>query len=367
MKFRLCDGARFFLLGQRKVIFIESSQQIFEVDDVTACLSCILAEKTSSRELETELRARGIGREAARKLVRMYLQRWSREGLLELILEPDQWQPVCTQLIDIAGTVVAIDYYSKQLQDLISPVFDQLACPDGRPSVSYAVVGLGDRVCVSRNRLIWKIMTAAEVVPALRAMLASDVLAHLGTRIALHAALVVKQRTALALCGAPGAGKSTLAMALLGAGFGYGGDDITLLTSDGLLRGVQFAPALKQGSWRLLEGMQNAIEATPIHRRPDNRRVRYITSIRYARREAVPLASIVLLRRRKSGPAVVSAVEPARALEELLAGAFTPTRRLGMHQFGILLELVSRARAVQLSYSSLEEAAAVLSRHHEQQ
>lgn len=43
MKFRVSDGARFFLLGQRKTIFVEASQQIFEVDDLTAYLTCVLA------------------------------------------------------------------------------------------------------------------------------------------------------------------------------------------------------------------------------------------------------------------------------------------------------------------------------------
>jgi hypothetical protein len=174
----------------------------------------------------------------------------------------------------------------------------------------------------------------------------------------------VKNGKGLLICGAPGAGKSTLALALLEAGFACGGDDIALMRPDGLLRGVPFAPALKRGSWGLLEGLRGTIEAAPVHRRLDNRYVRYLASIPFASDDAVPLGTIVLLRRRK-GRTELAAVEPARVLSELFLGASTPTRRLDLSQFDALLNAIRGASAVELSYMRLDEAVEMLSRHHD--
>ena len=135
----------------------------------------------------------------------------------------------------------------------------------------------------------------------------------------------------------------------------------------GLVRGVPFASALKAGSWNLFPGVRDTIMSHPVHRRLDGKRVRYLAPVPHRLRDAVPLASVVLLRRRKKGPAVVSQAEPARVLSELLSGAFTPTRRLNLTQFESLLGAVSRARCIELAFSQLDEAVETLSRQHEKE
>ncbi|WP_026618211.1 hypothetical protein M728_000234 [Ensifer sp. WSM1721] len=365
MKFRISEGARFFLLGQRKTIFVESSQQIFEVDDLTAYFTCVLAEPASLRQLESDLVARGASRATARASVRKYLAHWSRRGLLDILLDEEEGPPLRSQALDLAGTTVSIAFYDRSLADLVLPVFQHQGGPERKSSIVYEVAAFGNRACISRNRSRGMIVAADEAAPALKAMLTDDVLASLGSNVALHAALLVRNRKGMLICGAPGAGKTTLALALLKAGFTCGGDDIALLGADGLVCGVPFAPALKRGSWGLIDGMRDAIAAAPIHRRLDKKSVRYLASIPYAPREAVPLGSIVLLRRRRKGPVAISAVEPPRVLSELFSGAFTPTGRLELSQFETLLGVLRSARAIELSYSRLDEAVEALSRHHE--
>lgn len=365
MKFRISKGASFFQLGQRKTIFVESSQQIFEVDDLTAYFTCVLAEPASLSQLEQALVARGTGRATARAAVRKYLAHWSRQGLLDILLDAEEGPPLHSQALDLAGTAVTIACYDRSLAELVLPFFKHRSVPEREPSIIYEVAGFGNGACISRNRSQGMIVTADETVPALKAMLTDDVLAGLKTQVALHAALLVKNRQGLLICGVPGAGKTTLALALLRAGFAYGGDDIALLDHDGRVQGVPFAPALKRGSWGLISDMRDAIAAAPIHRRLDKKRVRYLASMPYAPHEAVPLGCIVLLRRRGKGPVSVSAVEPARVLSELLAGAFTPAGRLDLTQFETLLSVLRRTRAIELSYSRLDEAVETLGRQHE--
>jgi hypothetical protein len=365
MKFRVSEGAGFFLLGQRKTIFVESSQHLFEIDDLTAFLTCALAEPASPKQLETALVARGASQATARASVRKYLAYWSRQGLLDILIDEEEGPPTCGQVLDLAGTAVSIAYHDRSLAELVVPIFEHLALAERKPSIVYEVAAFGKGACISRNRSRGTMVAVNEVAPALKAMLTDDVLAGLRRQVALHAALLVKNRLGLLICGAPGAGKTTLALALLAAGFACGGDDIALLGEDGLVHGVPFAAALKQGSWGLLDEMGESIAAAPIHRRLDNKRVRYLASIRHAPKDAVSLRSIVLLRRRRIGPVTISAVEPARALSELLSGAFTPARRLDLAQFETLLGAVRGARIIELSYSQLDEAVEALSRHHE--
>jgi hypothetical protein len=365
MKFRISEGARFFLLGQRKTIFVESSQQIFEVDDLTAYLTCALTEPASLHQLELDLVARGASRAAARASVRKYLVHWSRQGLLDILLDEEEGLPLRSQALDLAGNAISIDCYDRSLAELVLPVFEHQGGRGRKPSIVYEVAGFGNRACISRNRSRGIIVAADEAAPALKAMLTDDVLASLGRNVALHAALLVRNRQGLLICGMPGAGKTTLALALLKAGFACGGDDIALMGADGLVRGVPFAPALKRGSWDLIDGMRDAIAAAPIHRRLDKKSVRYLASIPYAPREAVPIGSIVLLRRRRKGPVAISAVEPARVLSELFSGAFTPAGCLDLSQFETLLGAIRGARAIELSYSRLDEAVETLSRHHD--
>ncbi|RVI11582.1 serine kinase, partial [Sinorhizobium meliloti] len=152
MKFRVSDGARFFLLGQRKTIFVEASQQILEVDDLTAYLTCLLAESMSQRRLEADLVARGAGRAEARRSVRDYLLYMSGEGLLEIAFDAEEGEPLHTHVLDLQGAAVSIAYHDRGLLDLILPVFDHQASEGLKPSASYAVAKFGNRVCVSRSR-----------------------------------------------------------------------------------------------------------------------------------------------------------------------------------------------------------------------
>ncbi|QLL63072.1 serine kinase [Sinorhizobium mexicanum] len=366
MKFRVSDGARFFLLGQRKTIFVEPAQQIFEVDDLTAYLTCNLVEALSFQEMVSDLVGRGLARGPANAFVKKYLRSWSRQGLLDVVLDENDGQPIHTHVLDLATTAAAIAYYDRSVRDLFLPVFDHLARPGAQAALAYDVARFGDCGCIRRNGSRGMIVTSAEAVPALKGFLTEDALGAVGTDVALHGALLVKNARSLLICGAPGAGKTTLALALVAAGFDCGGDDIALMDGRGLMRGVPFAPALKSGSWDLLDGLRDAIIACPVHRRLDNKRVRYLAPVRYAPREHVPLHMIVLIRRRKEGPAVISAVEPVQALSELLSGAFTSERRLDVMQFESLLTAVSGARLVELTFSRLDEAVAILSRYHEE-
>ena len=65
--------------------------------------------------------------------------------------------------------------------------------------------------------------------------------------LVFDAAALVRNGRMLLVSGHPGAGKTTLTLALVDAGFGFAGDDLALLNSEGRVTGVPFAPAIKAG------------------------------------------------------------------------------------------------------------------------
>lgn len=368
MKFRLSAHANFFLLGERKTIFDQASQQIFQLDDLGAFLSCLVVEPQSAQQLEVAVVSCGASQIRARASVRHYIAYLSGRNLLEIVFDENEGDPLDTQTFELAGTAISLTFYEEELRDLVLPIFSRNAThANTQHAAAYAVARLGGRVYISRDRSTGRVLTGLEVAPALKALITDDILAGLGARIALHAALLVRESKGLLICGGPGAGKTTLSMALLDAGFAFGGDDIALLDEEGLLIGVPFSPALKPGSWGLLGQMSGAILAAPVHRRLDNKRVRYPTGLCCSGCEPVQPAVIVLLRRRRKGPVEVSDVDPLRVLSELLAGAYTPERRITLPQFQRLLDMVSKAHAVELTYSALDEAAETLRRLHDTQ
>jgi len=364
MKFRLSGRASFFQVGDRQALFFEPSQQIFELNEAAALLAHRLAEAPASfRQLRSLLAQRGMTGASAARHVGECLSTWSRHGWLKVVIGQADGKVVLTQNMALAGLGAAVRYRSREAANLVAPTFDHLASSRASPSIVYDVAVTQDRAYIGASRSGGVIVALSEAAPALKAALTDDVLASAGGRVVLHAALLVRNARGLLLCGGPGVGKTTLTLALLGAGFDYGADDIVLMNARGRVEGAPFAPALKSGSWKLLKGSLGVADLTQ-HRRLDGRLVRYVPPSRLAPKRPCPMSTVAILRRRTGCPATITPAEPLAVLRELLAGAFTPSRRLSARQLATMLDAISRASPIHFEFSRLDEAARALSDYH---
>ena len=363
--FQLSKQASFYRLGKRCILFDERSQQVLELDDLTAYMACMLYEPSSPVELASELAERGLDAAGAGECVRQALAALSQAGLLQTDRAPVRSADVHLQAIRICGMAATLAFHDAGLFQRLSSAFIHLERPQSATGRVYDVFGAADWTCIRRQDGSIAIVRPDEAAPTLKSLLTTDILARPGTAPALHASMLVRDRRAMLLCGAPGAGKSTLAVGLLDAGFDMAGDDIVFLHSGGRTTGVPFAATLKPGSWELIESRRLALAAEAVHRRLDGNDVRYLRWVGAVREKPVVVDSLILLRRLEGAQARIDEVEPSRALSEIVGGAFTPTRRLRPGQFSRFADVATRARSVQLTFSDLGQAIAALSRFHD--
>lgn len=362
--FRLADDAVLAFLGDRNVVFSGRRQHIYELNEAAAYLACRLERGASYGALVADLVASGLAPGAAADALNRWLAAWSREGIAcaELAPRPAQEGRRCALSAGPANFMLLHD--DPALLEAVLPAFRHLVVQEEAARtgvIPYRLAAADGLVFIARGGEKAAIVTPAEAAPALKAMLVEDVLgagAQQGA-VALHAACLLGEGGALLLGGSPGAGKSTLTLALLDAGFGYGGDDVTLLDAAGRVQGVPFAPAMKAGAARLMP----ALKALPLHRRPDGKWLRY-RPVEAAPRPGWHAARrLVRLQRRRGAAAALVPMEPVDALAAFMKEAWSPSRTTSPTNFRALRSLVAGAECHALSYWDLDEAVRLLKRH----
>jgi hypothetical protein len=362
--FRLAPGAVFSLLGERKMLFAQRQQKIFELNDIAAYLACRLAEGCRITDLANALVERGIGAEAAAGFIRHFFLTLSEPRLLRATPPCAAGAPVHVQHLEIAGAAVMLCYHDARLAERVAPIFAHLAIGPKAIRTRHDLYRAGDFVLIrSGGEEEAVVFAARQAAPALKGLLTDAILASAADGIVMHAACLGTGRgEGLLLLGAPGAGKSTLSLGLLRRGFSYGGDDIALLQPDGGVQGAPFALTLKAGSWKLAQMLAPGFAKGPIHRRLDRKRVRYLSPAPGAVAGRITPRWVILLRRRKDGPASLRPAEPALALSEILGEACSSDQRLSKAQFTTLARYLNGAQVHELAYSDLDGAADALTR-----
>jgi hypothetical protein len=359
----IADDACFRVVFGRGVVFSETKQKVFALNDTAAFIWCHLEDGGAPETIVERLVDQGLAASAASDYVRKAISAWYRQGLVQR-LAPDRvslakGQTSSRRRLALCGLCLDIHYSSPALEQLIAPYFAHLE-DEGRPRLALEVKQHGDGLGIFRNREMVVACSSDEIVPALKAQLTTELLAHGDYDLALHAASLVRNGGLMLLSGPPGAGKSTLAVALAQAGFRYAGDDVALLDSAGQVFGVPFTPTLKEGAWKLLADRCPSLQTAPIFRRYDGKRVRFLQSLDPRPGNWLPARWLVLLHRRSRSGAALEPVEPVVAMRTLLGGATSPNRRLSTAAFRAVAQLVEGAACYRLTYEHLDQAVDLL-------
>jgi hypothetical protein len=356
------SGVSFCLVGGRKAVFAQEQQCLFELDDVAAYVWCRIEERASPAAIVEELVQRGLSPDSADTAVLGLVETWLQRALLRFVPAAGRFEaPPHAIDIEIAGLRARVGFSHDPLAARVVPYLAHLKTT-ADPVTAFALHATGDLVHLFEGRRHLGLMRAHQALPVLQRYLTEAILARLGSSFALHAATLVKDGQALLVHGHPGAGKTTLSLALDAAGFRLGGDDIAILDAKGRVRGVPYVPSLKAGSWPIVQRFRTDVRDHPVHRRPDGRRVRYVPPVRFAPAKSHPVKAIVLLGRRGCGAPALREVEPLAAISSLIGTAYSPDCRMTAVRWKALVGCVSRARAYELSYARLDKAVVLLER-----
>ncbi|MER8753774.1 aldolase [Mesorhizobium sp. M1050] len=369
---RLADhsSATFVIQGrlvrvrERNVLFSPTNQAIFAINDTAADIWRCLEEGMAPQAISVEMMRRGVERLEANRHVEAALADWQRLSLIRprVPVSPSAAQELVSQVVAVAGLNIRIVYPAAYAFPAIT-VFRHLEVRSVAADVLLEVVEHGGRIHLFRDGNWILSCPPDELAVTLKGQLLNEVLDHGVYELALHAAGLFSNGRMVLLCGNPGAGKTTLTLALVHAGFGFAADDVTLLDSRGHGVGLPFACAVKAGAWPLLAEYCADLDDAPVCRRPDRRRVRFAVpkaSVSLAL-SPLPIGSVILLRRGHGSKACLEPVDPANALRGLLNGALAPGGKLSGTAFEVLTQLIGSAETYCLNYSKLDDAVQLIS------
>jgi len=343
-------------VGERQLMFCERRQQIFEFNTTLAEIWDGLARGLSPAQAASRLEAAGLDLATAQSYVGGALHEWLRQGDLTpkaavqaLSREPDQAR---TLRID-AALGVDLRLYGRLDIAAVDAAFAQFSAP-GPVDLNISAVAHGDMVHLFQNDLSIGAVPPVEFVPRLKALFTERYLAASPGGFLAHGGLLARGDGAILLCGEPGAGKTTLCIALAGSDWTLCADDIVRFDKDGMAHGVPFAPAVKTGSWPLAARWAPSLAAEPAHLRTDDQWTRYLPM--KGQNAPVRLRGVLLLQRSEGAAARLEPIDPVEALTTILDSAYASSHRIDGDALSALALRVSNAVCARLHYSDLEAA-----------
>jgi len=354
------ESAHRLRVGERTALFCTRQQQIFELNASADAIWQALS-SDSPRRVAHGLVDEGADLTQALAHVRQAARAWMVSGhlvpaeVMNLIQGPHTGE-VAVRLDELS---VRIRTFGDLDAEQLTAAFGHLSDDASGGFDTLSLAGSDGLIFAIHSREALGAWDERNFVPGVKAFLTERYTRLVRDAFLTHAALLTRDGKGVLLCGEPGAGKTTLTLALAGAGFGYQGDDIARIDAGGRASGAPFAPAIKAGAWPLLESRLPALRKLPTYVRSDGQFVRYLP-MRGIRREAVPIHAVVTLDRQPAATAHVTPMEPLETLTTILGSAFSPKGSIDAPSLAALSKSLNGARCGRLTYGELDGAVAAI-------
>jgi hypothetical protein len=356
-RFHPAPTVRRIRLGNRSVLFCERAQRLFELNSTADAIWGALLAQSTPRAAKKALVQLGLEPAAAEDFVDGQLGHWLRQGYWAPFESPslapvDSW---CSLHLRVDQLDVEIRCPDPPTRARLEGAFAPFCRRGSSCALVLSIIAWEGGFHIFAGEDYCGSVADDELTPRVKAILTDTLIRRPCDGFYAHGALLARGSATIFLAGPPGAGKSTLAVALAARGYDYLADDIVRVDSTGLFKGVSFAPAVKQGAWPLLARYYPQLPQWPVEMRTDGQPVRYAPIA-----PAAPLFRtpnyFLALSREEGRPAQMAAFDPVEALSMILADAFAIEGRLTADQMTRLAERLRYMNCRRLYYSDLEDA-----------
>ncbi len=342
------QGVRLSVVKDVALLFVPGREGLFGVDFFVADLWQRLR-SGMSRELFLAA-ARSAQRDGDRILSDLL-----GTGALEFIRTQAGPVPVTSRFCIALGNLrLSINYCGSADFAPLRDMLAHLEHSGGDCEKHLLVIGEPERIGFALNGAKVDWFPWEQAAPTLKTTL-TDLALQTLDGVALHVATLSAGEDALLLVGAPGAGKSTLSVALGTSGFRLEGDDIATLQPDGCVMALPFPATVKDGAWTALAPCRPDIARRPAYIRPDGKRVRYL-ELEPGVPPARHVRTVLCLDRTAASPAGLTPLGVQDSVAALLEGAWSADKKLASKDFDALMACLGGADFYRMTYETLEEA-----------
>lgn len=380
-------GVSVHLVDGGAVLFEQHRQSLFTANTTAAMVWHGLQQNVPPAKVAVRLAEQcGIPIATARIYVAQTLRQWRRQrqadqagwgnpgvaaehgptAMVHRILKKPAAMALTAQY-RLLDSVVSVAYETYDLANRTDEVLGHLRIDDSTqdPTIAFDVVRLDGGVILAEDgEVLESCMDDSQAVAMVKACIVDRVLEESGDMAALHAAAAIRDGRCILFPGVSGAGKSSLVAGLAAEGYTIFGDDtVTISRSDFAIRPVPCGICVKKSGWDVLASRFPEIRIVPVHSRPDNHVVRYLTPpvIDTADVDArAEVGWIVFPRFIPESPTEFIPVSGIGALERLLACFLPLGGGLSTGDVDRLVDWVSTTPSFELRTSSITEAVKLL-------